>query len=813
MPALATLLPARRPGLVLRPLGERGQYVIKDPDTGAYYHLGDEEHFLLTQLDGRRDAEAVRAAFAERFGQPLTEEELHEFLEMAGARGFLQGGRHGTREPSKRGEDDHDTALPGGRAPFGLRLLYWRKSFFDPDRLFAWLAPRIGFFWTPTFLVLSAGSIVLAAALVWANWQDLATSLRSSLRWETAALAWLVLLAVTTCHEFAHGLTCKRYGGEVHEVGFLLLFFMPCFYCNVSDAWLFRERSKRLWVTFAGGYFELFLWALAVFAWRLTAPDSLVNYLAFVVLSACGVQTLFNFNPLLKLDGYYLLSDWLEVPNLQQRSAAYVQGWLRRLLWGAARPDPEPRGRVLLAYGLVSWLYSLGFLLASLLVLSHILGSRWGLLGLAAAALLALLSLRGLLHGVTAGEVRKMILLRHKRTAIWALLLGGVPAALFLIRVEDRAGGPFQVRPAVRAELRAPVAGFIQEISYEEGGPVSPGVAVARLEVPDLPSRIAQKRAEVREAQAALRLLEEGPRPREVLEQRHRVERAVGWRDLGRQDLAHARESFEKELAWLEKEVAQHGAELDHARASLERSRRLRGGSVANVMTAEEYEESETRCRVCRARLEQARAQKEARQALGTQEAEAELAKREKELADAQAALALLEAGSRPEEVEAGRARLDRLRAELRYLEALPEKVQVRSPVGGLITTPHLRERVGQYVREGDLIGVVEDPGGLEAEIALAEQEVARVRPGQAVELKARALPFETFPASVGRVAPAAEPGQAQSTVTVACLLGEHPADLRPGMTGHARIYTGRRSLGEVLLDRALRYVRTEFWW
>jgi multidrug resistance efflux pump len=815
MPDLATLLPARRPELVVRPLGERGQYVIKDPDTGAYYHLGDEEHFLLTQLDGRRGAEAVRAAFAERFGQPLTDEELQEFLELARARGLLQEERQGDKGARRQDRQTRPRALPSepGAAPLGLRLLFWRKSLFDPDRLFTRLAPRLWFFWTPAFLVLSAGCIVLAAALLWANRQGLATSFLSSLRWETALLAWLALLFVTTCHEFAHGLTCKRYGGEVHEIGFLMIFFMPCFYCNVSDAWLFKEKSKRLWVMFAGGYFELFLWALAVFAWRLTAPDSLVNYLAFVVLSACGVQTLFNFNPLLKLDGYYLLSDWLEVPNLQQRSAAHVKGWLRRLLWGAPRPEPEPGGRFLLLYGLVSWLYSLGFLLGSLLVLTHVLGSRWGLLGLAAAALLALLSLRGLLHGVTAGEVRTMILRRHKRAVVWALLLGGVPAALFLTQVEDRAGGPFQVRPAVRAELRAPVAGFVQAVPYDEGSPVAPGAVVVQLEVPDLPSRTAQKRAEVREAQAGLRLLEEGPRPREVVEQRHRVERAAAWRDLARQDLAHAREALEKELARLEKQVGEHGAELDCAEASLDRARRLRGGRTAMVISAEEYAEVEKRCRVCRAQVEESRAQHEARRALGTQEAEAELARREKELADAQAALALLEAGSRPEEVEAGRARLDRLREELRYLDGLPEKVQVRSPVGGLITTPHLREKVGQYVREGDLIGVVEDPGGLEAEVALAEQEVARVRPGQAVELKARALPFETFPASVDRVAPAAEHGQAQSTVTVTCRLGEHPADLRPGMTGYARIYTGRRSLGEVLVERVLRYVRTEFWW
>jgi putative peptide zinc metalloprotease protein len=802
--------PARRPELVVRPLGARGPYVVKDPTTGAYYHLGEEEHFLLLQLDGRQDAPAICAAFAERFGQPLSDEELQEFLEMAKSRGLLQGERPGGKEVRRQGDKETHTEGPSRAAPLGLRILHWRKSLFDPDRLFTWLAPKIWFFWTPAFLVLSAGCIVLAAALLWANRHELAGSFLSALRWETALLAWLALLFVTTCHEFAHGLTCKRHGGEVHEVGFLLIFFMPCFYCNVSDAWLFPEKSRRLWVTLAGGYFELFLWALTVFVWRLTTPDSLVHYLAFVVLSACGVQTLFNFNPLLKLDGYYLLSDWLEVPNLQQRAGDYVKSRLRWLLWGAARPEPEPRGRVLLLYGLVSWLYSLIFLVLSLVVMGYFLGGRLGLLGLSAVALLGLLSMRGLLHGLSAGEVRTMVRFRHKRTVLWALVLGGVPAALFVIPIEDRAGGPFLVRPAVRAELRAPVAGFLREVYGDEGDRVSPGTVVARLEVPDLESRLARKQAERKEVEAKLHLLQVGARPEEVAEQRLRVGRARGWRDLARQDLTRTRRALAEDLDQLDKQVAARRAELEAARDSHQRAKTL---VRRKVLSEEQYQESESRYRVCQARLAEAEAARRARQAKGTLEAEAELARRERELADVQAALRLLEAGTRPEEVEAEQARLARLREEIRHLEEQRRKQAVFSPVPGLVTTARLREKVGQYLHEGDLICVVEEPGGLEAEITLAEQEVARVRAGQAVELKARALPFETYATRVDRVAPAAGRGDVQSSVTVYCRLDHAPPSLRPGMTGYGRVYTGPRSVGAVLVDRVLRFVRTEFWW
>jgi multidrug efflux pump subunit AcrA (membrane-fusion protein) len=815
MPDLAMLLPARRPDLLIRAVGNPGPYVVKDPHTGEFFHIGVAEHFLLTQLDGQQTAEAVCAAYAERFGEPLSEADLGEFVELARSQGLLQpasGVASAPRELSALTQPGSPElpALTQPGSPARQSILHWRKSLWDPDRFFTWLAPRIGFCWTPAFLLCSAGCIVLAVFLVWANRQELAGNFAQALRWETAVLVWLTLLVIGILHECAHGLTCKHHGGEVHEIGFLLLFFLPCFYCNVSDAWLFREKAKRLWVTFAGGYFELFLWALAVFVWRLTLPGTRVNYLAFVVLSVGGLQTLFNFNPLLKLDGYYLLSDWLEVPNLRQRALDHLTGHLRWLLWGAARPDPQPRSKLLLGFGLVSWLYSLGFLVLMLWGLCHFLGSNGGWLGLGAVALLGLVSARGLFQGFTAGEVKTMIVRRHQRTAGWVLALGALAAVLCLVPIEDRVSGPFQVRPTIRAELRAPVAGFLQVIHHDEGDRVSSGTVVVQLEVPDLASRIAQKRAAVREAQAKLRLLEAGPRYEAIVEQRRRVERAQAWRDLAEKDLGRGRQALQEELKRLDEQIAQHQAEQAYAEGSRARAGRLVG---QRALSEQEYQEAEKQQRVSRALAEQAQAQKRARQALGAQEAEAELARRDKELADARGTLALLEAGTRPEEIEAERARLARLQEEARYLERLQEQLPVASPVAGLIVSARLKEKVGQYVREGELICVVEEPSALEAEILLAEQDMARVQPGQAVALKARALPFETFPIRVDRLAPSAARGDGLSTVTVYGRLEGSPTELRPGMTGHARIWTGQRCVGAVLLDRALRYLRTEFWW
>src|SRR5215207_2255281 len=297
MSELATLPPPRRLDLVVRPIGEDGRHVVKTPDSGEYFTLGAQEAFLLLQLDGRQPAAAIRTAFQGRFGEPLSETDFGQFVDLSRSLGFVQ----------PPGTEPAPTDRPRPRTRGRQSLLYWRARLFDPDRLFSLLEPHLRFLWTRVFLVASAVAILAAAGMVWADRGALASGFAHVQRWETWAIALFTLVAATALHECAHGLTCKHYGGEVHEVGFLLMYFMPCFYCNVSDAWLFKEKSKRLWVTLAGGYCDLCVWAGAAFVWRLAAPHTLVNYLAWVVLSVVGARVFFNFNPLIKLDGYYLL--------------------------------------------------------------------------------------------------------------------------------------------------------------------------------------------------------------------------------------------------------------------------------------------------------------------------------------------------------------------------------------------------------------------------------------------------------------------------------------------------------------------------
>src|SRR5262249_42860953 len=191
------------------------------------------------------------------------------------------------------------------------------------------------------------------------------------------------------------------------------------------------------------------------------------------------------------------------------------------------------------------------------------------------------------------------------RAAGWLLAGGGVGAVLILGPVEDRAGGSLEAAPVTRAEVRAPVAGFLREVFYDEGDRVPPGATVARLEVPDLDSQLAQKQAAVREAAARVRLLEEGARPEAGAEQRGRVARARSWRDLAGQDLARSRDALRETLDALDKQIAQCRAEEEYYHTVMTQATQLLG---QQAISTREYREAEKEVQVARAREQQAQA-------------------------------------------------------------------------------------------------------------------------------------------------------------------------------------------------------------
>src|SRR5688572_20304907 len=282
--------------------GDLSCLVVKDPHVGRFFRFGEIEGFILGRLGGETTPEQLQKAVEDQFGAALPRETLDQFIAKLGRLGLLDTGEAAPLKP------------PAPRRVRG-NLLYLRFPGLDPDRLLNWLHAKLSFLFTRGFVIFSAAVILFGVAFTIMNWDEIARDIPRLYNFGSLLVMYLTALGVITLHEFAHGLTCKHFGGNVREMGFMLMYFQPAFYCNVSDAWLFPNKSQRLWVTFAGAYFELFLWAIATVLWWMTDPETIINFLALAVMSTSAIKSLFNMNPLIKLDGYYLLSDLLEIPN------------------------------------------------------------------------------------------------------------------------------------------------------------------------------------------------------------------------------------------------------------------------------------------------------------------------------------------------------------------------------------------------------------------------------------------------------------------------------------------------------------------
>ncbi|HAW26811.1 MAG TPA: hypothetical protein DCY03_01640, partial [Planctomycetaceae bacterium] len=250
----------------------------------------------------------------------------------------------------------------------------------DPHRLLNWLQPRTAVCFTPLFLLAALTLMGSAVTLVCTHLDAVINQLPDFATFFEARN--LVLLAcslalVKIVHELGHALACKQLGGECREMGVMLLAFIPCLYVNVSDAWTMREKWHRIIVSSAGIFVELVISAVCVFLWWFSYPG-LFHSLCLNIVVVCSVNTLLlNGNPLLRYDGYYILLDLLEIPNLRQRAQTIVSNRLHHWFFGhkaeTLLKEPRRLRRFLFAYGIASAIYRWFIVFAILTVCYYVL--------------------------------------------------------------------------------------------------------------------------------------------------------------------------------------------------------------------------------------------------------------------------------------------------------------------------------------------------------------------------------------------------------------------------------------------------------
>ena len=317
---------------------------------------------ILEMLDGRTSAAEILSRFARRFApRRLTSERLHSFVVRLHRDGLVvsQAAGQGAQLLDRADAAARRRRVMALANPVAIRLPGVNAS-----RLLEWLDPLARVAFGRTAVALALGLILAAAALVMTHFAAFQARLPEARSYLTPRNAVVLLLAVSlvkVLHELGHALACRRFGGECHEIGPMLLMFAPCLYCDVSDSWMFTSRWQRMAVAAAGIYVELALAAAATFFWWWSEPG-LASALALDIMLVCSVGTvLFNGNPLLRYDGYYILSDLVEIPNLAEQAATAWRDFWGGLLLGlddrTEHVDRWWQQPFLIAYALAAGLY------------------------------------------------------------------------------------------------------------------------------------------------------------------------------------------------------------------------------------------------------------------------------------------------------------------------------------------------------------------------------------------------------------------------------------------------------------------------
>ena len=507
----------KRADLQCSPLEFEGRpaWGIKDPVTLGYFELREEAFFVLNQLNGRATIEDVCQSFHERFRpRTLSVEELRGFL------GHLVGQNLVVAEAPGHGRmlvAKEQTVRSRRRWRRLTNVLAIRFRGFDPDRLLGGMLPWLGWLFSPWAIASGLLLIVAAITLVTVQFDELLARLPDAQAMLSVPnLIWLsVLLAVVkVLHEFGHGLTCKKFGGECHELGFMLLVLTPTLYCNVSDIWMVKDKWKRIAVSAAGMWVEAIIAASCTLLWWFSAPG-LFHSLCLNLMFLCGVSTfVFNGNPLLRYDGYFVLADWLEIPNLQQQAASAVRGrvsrWFCGLNWGAGDDTPSHREWGLIAYGVTSSAYRV---MLTFLIL-------WGLyhwlepLGLGAFVQLLAVPTLGLMVLTPIASTVNFLNTPSNRARIdWSRfwLRGGITlialALLFSIPFPSRVTAGALVDDDEAQRVYVTFAGTLTN-GVRLGQRVEAGQEIARLEEPRLKVLLTQLEGELNQHRLRLEQLE-----------------------------------------------------------------------------------------------------------------------------------------------------------------------------------------------------------------------------------------------------------------------------------------------------------------
>jgi putative peptide zinc metalloprotease protein len=340
-------------------------YVVRDPAGNQFHRLSDAAYRFVGLLDGRRTVEQAWDLVGGQLADdaPTQPEVIHVLSQLYAANlletNITPDAMVLLRRHKKLVQQKMQNRL--------MNVLFPRIRLWDPDRFLCRWMPVARLLFSKIGAVIWLVVMGLALAVVLPRWEQLKAAAGSTLDFqhniENVFLLYATFVVIKSIHELGHAFACRRFGGECHELGLMLLVLVPTPYVDASTAWSFASKWERAFVGLAGMIVELFVAALCAFVWRFTNAEAypLVSQLAYNAMFVASVSTvIFNANPLLRYDGYYILSDLLEIPNLRQKSTEYSLGLIKRHVFRLKLQQPLPPigQRIwLLTYAVASSIY------------------------------------------------------------------------------------------------------------------------------------------------------------------------------------------------------------------------------------------------------------------------------------------------------------------------------------------------------------------------------------------------------------------------------------------------------------------------
>jgi putative peptide zinc metalloprotease protein len=457
-----------------------------------YFRFQPAQWKLALLFNGARSFDEIAVLYTSETGTLVTPEDVQFFAENMEENDFW----YRTPQEKNLALSEKLIAQRGRRAQrrSKINVAHITFSAWDPDRYLTWLDGRAGRFiysrWSVIAVVLL---FVFEAAVFISQWNLLGPDIRLYYDFSRKSFSdivefWVLLLGLGFIHESAHGLTCKHYGGEVHSMGLMFLYLTPAFYVDVTETWISATRVQRLATIIAGIWIEMVICGIAMIVWTNTQPGPWLHDFTYKIILITGVAVIvMNLNPLIKLDGYYFFTEFIGIPDLKERSTAFVSGWFQRHILRLPVDVPiVPRKRIPLfvVYALISGVYSYLILLI-VIRFSYNIASHW-------LAEFALIPAGALAFAVFRSRLRS---LRDLATRAWKHSFGSVVrwrpaqmivatailALLFVPFWRDREDGLFVVEPLHSYTMHAGVDGRVDSIFVKEGELVGAGQPLLRM--------------------------------------------------------------------------------------------------------------------------------------------------------------------------------------------------------------------------------------------------------------------------------------------------------------------------------------------